>query len=52
MIEAVQRGFQPRQVPGCLCNEEMCGEVLQVVPNAVQTMLRDFGKEARREPFS
>lgn len=40
-----------RQVPGCPCNEEMCGEVLQVVPNAVQNCLRDFGPEARREAF-
>ena len=39
------------KVPGCPCNEEMCGEVLQVVPNAVQTMLRDFGKEGDRELF-
>eukprot|EP00435_Cladocopium_sp_Y103_P009321 s211_g2.t1 len=33
------------KVPGCPCNQEMCGEVLQVVPNAVQNCLKDFGPE-------
>eukprot|EP00913_Durusdinium_trenchii_P031498 g29491.t1 len=34
------------KVPECPCNQEACGEVLQVLPNAVQSCLKDFGPEA------
>ncbi|CAE7609784.1 unnamed protein product [Symbiodinium natans] len=38
--------------PDCPCNEEVnCGEVLQIMPNAVQLCLREFGPEGDRELF-
>lgn len=39
------------KVPECPCNQEACGEVLQVFPNAVQSCLKDFGPEGDRELF-
>lgn len=39
------------KVPGCPCNQEMRGEVLLVVPNAVQNCLKDFGPEGDKELF-
>lgn len=39
------------KVPECPCNQEACGEVLQVLPNAVQSCLKDFGPEGDRELF-
>jgi len=41
-----------KAMPDCPCNEEVnCGEVLQIVPNAVQQCLREFGPEGDRELF-
>ncbi|CAJ1412388.1 unnamed protein product [Effrenium voratum] len=38
--------------PDCPCNEEVnCGEVLSIVPSAVQLLLKDFGPEGDKELF-